>query len=399
MAESFYLSDGGFGRWVLHLFVPPAGGGWDEWLGRWIAALLTLALYSFLFRDNAVFRLAERIFIGVGTGYVVARNINDAVLAKAVRPLFFATPGTAPDPWLVIPLALGLVTLSRVIPNVTWLSRWPIAFVAGVTMGLAIITNLQSNVVTQVEATLRPFRFIDEAWADHTFRLRTPEDEAKAKAKGEPLDRLLAARRLALVEAARVLAQAGPAERTVALEQARKIAAPALAGQDRIPVEPLLDAIEPGRARVRRELEAALALDRAATFSRYAARYLPPGAPSGPDDLMKDPVMDRIAADSPGVVPEELPVKQRDLARIGNACLIALGVLSGLIYFFFSKEHTGLVFGGLARVGIWFLMISFGASFGYTVMARISLLIGRMQFLMGDWLHLSRDFSGIVSNF
>jgi hypothetical protein len=31
-------------------------------------------------------------------------------------------------------------------------------------------------------------------------------------------------------------------------------------------------------------------------------------------------------------------------------------------------------------------MISFGAHFGYTVMARLSLLIGRVQFLTVDWL-------------
>ena len=31
-------------------------------------------------------------------------------------------------------------------------------------------------------------------------------------------------------------------------------------------------------------------------------------------------------------------------------------------------------------------MVGFGASFGYTVMARISLFIGRLQFLLGDWL-------------
>jgi len=33
-------------------------------------------------------------------------------------------------------------------------------------------------------------------------------------------------------------------------------------------------------------------------------------------------------------------------------------------------------------------MVSFGASFGYTVMARISLLIGRLDFLLRDWLHI-----------
>ena len=68
-----------------------------------------------------------------------------------------------------------------------------------------------------------------------------------------------------------------------------------------------------------------------------------------------------------------------------NTFLILLGVVSVLIYFFFSLEHKGVI-GGVSVIGIWFLMIAFGASFGYTVMARMSLLIGRIQFLLRDWL-------------
>jgi len=62
-----------------------------------------------------------------------------------------------------------------------------------------------------------------------------------------------------------------------------------------------------------------------------------------------------------------------------------LGVFCGLIYFYFSKEHRG-AFGAASRVGIWILMLTFGASFGYTVMGRISLLVGRLTFLFHDWL-------------
>ena len=65
--------------------------------------------------------------------------------------------------------------------------------------------------------------------------------------------------------------------------------------------------------------------------------------------------------------------------------IVVAGVITTLIYFYFSKEHKGLL-GGAARVGIWFIMISFGAHFGYTVMARISLLIGRARFLSFDWV-------------
>jgi hypothetical protein len=61
--------------------------------------------------------------------------------------------------------------------------------------------------------------------------------------------------------------------------------------------------------------------------------------------------------------------------------------VSTLIYFYFSKPHKG-VLGGIATLGIWFIMVSFGAHFGYTVMARVSLLIGRVQFLVITWLGL-----------
>ena len=67
--------------------------------------------------------------------------------------------------------------------------------------------------------------------------------------------------------------------------------------------------------------------------------------------------------------------------------LIVFGVLCCLVYFFFSLEHTGVA-GKAAKVGIWFLMITFGASFGYTVMGRIALLAIRLEFLLDDWLWL-----------
>jgi len=67
--------------------------------------------------------------------------------------------------------------------------------------------------------------------------------------------------------------------------------------------------------------------------------------------------------------------------------LIVFGVLCCLVYFFFSLEHTGVA-GKTAKIGIWFLMITFGASFGYTVMGRIALLAIRIEFLLDDWLWL-----------
>ncbi len=61
--------------------------------------------------------------------------------------------------------------------------------------------------------------------------------------------------------------------------------------------------------------------------------------------------------------------------------------IDGHRFFFYSREHKGAL-GVASRLGIAFLMISFGAGYGYTVMSRVSLLIGRFQFLLGDVLGL-----------
>jgi hypothetical protein len=66
---------------------------------------------------------------------------------------------------------------------------------------------------------------------------------------------------------------------------------------------------------------------------------------------------------------------------------IVLGVLACLFYFFFSIEHKGAA-GRVAAIGIYVLMITFGASFALTVMGRIALLSERLIFLFDDWLWL-----------
>ena len=82
---------------------------------------------------------------------------------------------------------------------------------------------------------------------------------------------------------------------------------------------------------------------------------------------------------SPLVTESGLP----DLAAI----VVLTGVICTLCYFYFSREHRGAL-GGAAKLGTWFLMIFFGTTFGYTVMSRMSTFIGRMEFLLTDFLRI-----------
>jgi len=72
-----------------------------------------------------------------------------------------------------------------------------------------------------------------------------------------------------------------------------------------------------------------------------------------------------------------------------SGLIVLVGVLTTLAYFFFSREHRG-VLGVASKAGTWFLMIFFGTTFGYTVMSRMSTFIGRAEFLLTDFLHLTR---------
>ncbi len=71
-----------------------------------------------------------------------------------------------------------------------------------------------------------------------------------------------------------------------------------------------------------------------------------------------------------------------------SGIIVVFGVLCTLSYFYFSREHQGAL-GQSARIGTWFLMIFFGTTFGYTVMSRMSTFIGRVEFLLTDFLRLT----------
>jgi len=80
-----------------------------------------------------------------------------------------------------------------------------------------------------------------------------------------------------------------------------------------------------------------------------------------------------------------LPLWEKDILTSFNNIIIIIATVCTLFYFFFSKEHKGTL-GLFSKIGITFIMIAFGASFGYTIMARVSLLIGRIHFLIYEWL-------------
>ena len=81
------------------------------------------------------------------------------------------------------------------------------------------------------------------------------------------------------------------------------------------------------------------------------------------------------------------PMWTGNLGQSISVILFTIGLICSLLFFFFSREHKGAL-GVASKIGVYFLMVGFGAGYGYTVMSRISLLIGRFQFLLDNVLGL-----------
>ena len=71
--------------------------------------------------------------------------------------------------------------------------------------------------------------------------------------------------------------------------------------------------------------------------------------------------------------------------EIVNQLVLIFGVLGVVLLFSYTKEHTG-IYGWVTKIGMWIMMLGFGASFGVGITSRATYLIDRLQALFFDLL-------------
>ncbi|MBM3314418.1 hypothetical protein FJY71_01055 [candidate division WOR-3 bacterium] len=129
-----------------------------NFIGTWVAAGLTIAILSFLYKDNPLYRLAEHIYVGISAGYAVIYVWSFDVYPMLVKKFqeHMAARNHAEAWILVVPALLGLMMLLRWIPKLAWISRWPMSFTIGIGAGLGLIATVQGYLLPQVSDTLAP---------------------------------------------------------------------------------------------------------------------------------------------------------------------------------------------------------------------------------------------------
>ena len=144
-------------------------------IGVWSAALMTLGILSFLYRDNPLYKVCESILIGVSAAYWMVNafwtTLVPQLFAKLapglVRSTMLPSLPESTTPGLdfalaCVPLVLGGMLLCRLLPKIGWISSWPIAMVIGVTAGLKLVSSVESDFMAQIGATIQPLAAFGE---------------------------------------------------------------------------------------------------------------------------------------------------------------------------------------------------------------------------------------------
>jgi hypothetical protein len=148
--------------------------------GLWMAAFFTLAIFSFLYRDNVFYKLAEAVFVGVTAAYYMVAGFWEGIVERLLVNLApelvrnWSMPELKPTQdanfLYVVPLILGIMLLWRLAPRGAWIARWPLAFVVGTFAGIKLISFLDADFVSQIRSTIVPFMVISatgsfDVWA------------------------------------------------------------------------------------------------------------------------------------------------------------------------------------------------------------------------------------------
>lgn len=114
-----------------------------------VAAILTLAIFSFLLGDNPFYKFAERLWVGVSTGYWTVLLWHQGFRDKVVLPL-------SEGQWYYIfPVMLGLLTWFRLSSKLSFLSRYAFAFYIGISTGVYIPLAFKTSIFLQLAGTVR----------------------------------------------------------------------------------------------------------------------------------------------------------------------------------------------------------------------------------------------------
>lgn len=114
-----------------------------------VASALIMMVFSFLYRDNIIFRVAEGAFVGASVARIIVVNLD--TLRRTVW-----TPALKGNYFWFIPVVIGLLYVTMFSKgSYRWMYRIPISFVLGSGLGLALAGLMKVSLSDQIIATAK----------------------------------------------------------------------------------------------------------------------------------------------------------------------------------------------------------------------------------------------------
>ena len=323
-------------------------------IGVWIAALLTLGVYSSLIKDTFISKLTEAVFVGVSFGMSIVFTYYNGIKPKIEEPLVRYYQN------LHVDYATVTNAVTRTVEKIADAKTLPAE---------SATEELADEITSRSFDTNRFFAVLDSALYKQTLKLQSTNEVAVS------LQSAFASSEINLVDKATVMG---------ALKEYFQ-------GYKTVPTSRhfwvlyIFISVLLGLMFITRFVP------KHAWLSRFPMAYtIGIGVGMGTPLSFQSQIMQQVQA---SFIP--MLVRNADginwLATFGNLSLV-IGTLTVLYYFFFSFKKEDAASRGATKIGIAYLMIGFGASFAFTIMARVSLLIGRINFLQDEWIQGTYEF-------
>ena len=124
-------------------------------IGALLGFVLTIFVFSYIAGDNAFFRIATHLFIGVTAGYVTIVVIQNVILPQMVFPFLDEDRGT--KLFAILFLILGTLMLTKISPRLNKLGNIAVAYLVGVGAAAAIGGAVLGTIYPQASASMSVF--------------------------------------------------------------------------------------------------------------------------------------------------------------------------------------------------------------------------------------------------
>jgi hypothetical protein len=131
------------------------GLGFADLIGAVVSFVLTVLIFSYIFGDNALFRVAIHVFIGVAAAYAAVVAVYNVVWPQLLMPLIFGSQSERL--FLLFPLILSGLLLLKLSSRFARFGNPAIAYLVGVGAATAIGGGVLGTLFPQASSSINLF--------------------------------------------------------------------------------------------------------------------------------------------------------------------------------------------------------------------------------------------------